>query len=266
LSTRFEADTAVRALAPGLFEARMDRAWWIRVGPNGGYVAAILLRALAAELGLPSRSPRSLTVHYTEPAAEGPAQIHARIERSGRSVSTLSARLEQDGRTRALALAAFADSRTAPEFHDRRMPEVAPPERVAPRALEPESALPMLRERFETRPVFGASDPGASREVVVGGWIRPVEPQPPDAPLLALLCDAWPPAVYTRLAERRGVPTLDLTVHFRGALPPDARPDDFYLVRFQATVATQGFVEEDGEVFSRDGRLLAQSRQLAMLA
>jgi acyl-CoA thioesterase len=266
LTTRFETDTAVRALAPGLFETRIDRGWWIRVGPNGGYVAAILLRALTAELAVATRAPRSLTVHYTEPAAEGPARVHACVERAGRAVSTLSARLEQDGRTRALALATFAEPRAGLEFCDRRMPEAPPPERVLPRGLESGPSVSPLRERLEARPLFGERVGHPSGEALVGGWMRPVEPQLLDPPLLALLCDAWPPAVFTRLRERRGTPTLDLTVHFRAPLPASARPDDFYLVVFRATTATQGFVEEDGEVWTRDGYLLAHSRQLAMFA
>jgi hypothetical protein len=36
-------------------------------------------------------------------------------------------------------------------------------------------------------------------------------------------------------------------------------------VRFRTTVAAEGYLEEDGEVWSLDGRLLAQSRQLALL-
>jgi acyl-CoA thioesterase len=36
-------------------------------------------------------------------------------------------------------------------------------------------------------------------------------------------------------------------------------------VRFESRLAAGGLWEEDGEVWSRDGRLLAQSRQLAMI-
>ena len=41
--------------------------------------------------------------------------------------------------------------------------------------------------------------------------------------------------------------------------------DDWVLVVFRSTVASDGFIEEDGELWSRDGRLLAQSRQLAVV-
>jgi len=36
-------------------------------------------------------------------------------------------------------------------------------------------------------------------------------------------------------------------------------------VVFRTRVVHEGFLEEDGEIWSRDGRLLAQSRQLAIL-
>ena len=45
---RFDADTAVVPLGGGRFGACMDRGWWIERGPNGGYVAAVILRALTA--------------------------------------------------------------------------------------------------------------------------------------------------------------------------------------------------------------------------
>ena len=52
--TRFDRDTAVRRLADGEYEARIDRGWWIVVGPNGGYLAAIVTRALQPASAIPS--------------------------------------------------------------------------------------------------------------------------------------------------------------------------------------------------------------------
>jgi len=48
-------------------------------------------------------------------------------------------------------------------------------------------------------------------------------------------------------------------------VPADATPEDFYLGVFRSRTLAGGFAEEDGEIWTRGGVLLAQSRQLAML-
>jgi acyl-CoA thioesterase len=262
--TRFDRDTAVRPSGPDRFEVRLDPGWWIRAGPNGGYVGAILLRALTAAVSDPARVPRSFTVHYTARPGEGPAQVETRLEREGRSLTTASGRLVQEGRLCALALGAFSLGRESPAFQQATPPEVEAPERLGGLPPPIDSGIPM-RERYECRPIPGL---GASRSEN-GGWIRLAEPRLLDAPLALACMDAWPPSVFTRLGHDvapRGVPTVDLTVHFRVALPlADARPDAFYLALFQTRALRDGFLEEDGELWSRDGVLLAQSRQLAVL-
>ena len=54
-------------------------------GPNGGYLAAVILRALTATVDDEHRTPRSLTVHYLNPAGDGDVEIETRQERVGRS-------------------------------------------------------------------------------------------------------------------------------------------------------------------------------------
>jgi len=96
--TRFDRDTRVVRIQDGEFEARIDPGWWILSGPNGGYVAAIVLRAMEAAVGDAERAPRSLTIHFTAPPAQGPARIETRIERTGRSLTTVTARMWQGER------------------------------------------------------------------------------------------------------------------------------------------------------------------------
>jgi acyl-CoA thioesterase len=264
---RFQRDTAVRPLGDGRYAARIDPGWFVVRGPNGGYVAAILLRALADTVGDPARTPRSLTIHYVSPPAEGEIEIRTVLERAGRSVSTATARLEQGGKLRALALASFGAARSGPPFSQGPFPEVPPPERAAP---FPPSPRPIpIRDRYESRLAFGAPF-APSAEAATGGWIRLREdPGPVDAPLLAAYTDAWPPAIFTQLDRTEmvgGVPTLDLTVHFRAPWPAHLDPRDFVFVAFRSRMARDGFVEEDGEIWTRDGLLLAQSRQLAVMA
>lgn len=263
----FTRDTAVTPAGEGRYAARIDPGWWIVRGPNGGYLAALVLRAMQDAVGDSSRLPRSLTVHFTAPPDEGEALVATTREREGRSLTTVSARLGQGGRLCALALCAFSRERAGPSFDHARMPEVAPPERCAPR--DPGDAGIALHQRYEQRHAVGAPFGEAGAEALSGGWIRLREHEGPvDAPVLAAITDAWPPAVFAlgREAIPRGVPTVDLTVHFRAPYPAGADPRDFVLAVFRSRLAAGGFVEEDGEVWSRDGTLLVQSRQLAVIA
>jgi acyl-CoA thioesterase len=262
--TRFATDTAVTALGGGRYAATIDRAWWIERGPNGGYLAAIVLRAVLAEVAEPERAPRSFTLHYLRPPVEGPCEVEVSVERSGRGMSTVSARMTQDGRLCIVALVALGLRRPGPSLDEHPAPAVPGPDEVPPRSSDPMAGqmdIP-FRHRFETRPVIGTPPFTIGDEALTGGWIRTEDGDPLDVVLLAALTDAWPPAVFSRLEVPVGVPTVDLTVHIRHLPEPT---DRWALVRFRTTVVADGYLEEDGEVWSVDGRLLAQSRQLGVV-
>ena len=64
MASRFDDETAVRRIGDDAYTATMAESWWVMRGPNGGYLAAVILRALTDAVGDAARSPRSLTVHY----------------------------------------------------------------------------------------------------------------------------------------------------------------------------------------------------------
>lgn len=260
----FDTDTAVTLVDSHTYEGQIREAWSVGRGPNGGYVAAIILRAMGLALDDPARRPRSLTLHYLEPLAAGPCRISTTVERSGRSLTTLSARLTQDGRTCALALAAFAVPKASLTYTDTGMPDVTPIEQAVrlPRLEE----NPAFTRQYDYRWAAGDLPFSGSRHARVGGWIRLAEPRIADDLLVAAYTDAWMPCIFPVVNEPVAAPTIDLTIHFRADLPlPQAQPEDYYLAVFSSRLATGGVFEEDGEVWSRDGVLLAQSRQLALL-
>jgi acyl-CoA thioesterase len=264
-TNRFDRDTRVRSSSKSEHRANIDRGWWVIQGPNGGYIAAIMLRAITAAVDDAGRSPRSLTIHYLSPPVEGETRIETSVERSGRTLSTVSARMSQNGKLRALALAAISSPRAGHEFYHATMPDVPEPEVLEPRTGP---GIPM-NERYEYRFVPALGPHAASEHAITAAWIRPAEPHPLDHPLLAAYADALPPALFaraTRAGEFGALPTVDLTVHFRMD-PADAGvdADDFCLAVFRSRLAHRGYIEEDGEIWSRDGQLLAQSRQLAVI-
>jgi acyl-CoA thioesterase len=222
--------------------------------------------ALETEVDDPERVCRSFTVHYLARPDAGPAEVEVTVERSGRSLTSASARLTQAGRPLAIAVAALSKPRPGPEFCDVTMPQVPPPEDCTGGPFSgdvPPSAVPTLAQRFEYRRALGPEPFSGAEEAITGGWIRLTEGTPLDASLLVAYADAWMPALFGRLRGPWGITTVDLTVHVR-ALPPEPY-DDWCLVRFRSTVSADGFCEEDGEIWTRDGQLLAQSRQLAAL-
>lgn len=263
--TGFDADTALVRLDTNTFEGHIVPSWRVGRGPNGGFVAALMLRAMRMALDDPTRAPRSLTLHYLAPAHEGPCRVVTTIERTGRTLASLSARLLQRERTLALALGAFGGARHSLALRDAVMPAVQPPEEIAPRPMR-EGSAPTFSTHYDYRWAVGDPPFSGSRASRVGGWLRLREARLADALLAAAMLDAWLPCIFPRLDEPIAAPTVDLTIHFRADLPlHGATPDDFYLGVFSSELAADGYFDENGELWSRDGRLIAQSRQLAML-
>jgi acyl-CoA thioesterase len=277
----FDRDTAVRELrrtADGEvvrveLAADVSPDWRAGRGPHGGYLAAMLLRALVETVADPARSPRSLTIHYARAPEPGPVTIAATIERAGRSLSTLSARMEQDGKLIALALAAFSVPWRAPEIAELPMPDVAvqDPERK-PGAPLFKGAPPFTRH-IVIQPRIGAIPfAGSDAPMEIGSWLGLAEPRPIDALSLAFFSDALFSPPFIRLTEPATTPTIDLTIHFRKPLPaatetdpPRGVRDELCFARFRSGLIQDGFFEEDGVIWAADGSVLAQSRQLGIV-
>ncbi len=268
----FDRDTAVQRVGgsppESVFAAEISPEWRAGRGPHGGYLAAMVLRALSETVAEPARAPRSLTIHYACAPEPGPVRIHTVLERAGRSLSTLSARMERDGTLLALALAAFSVPWGGPEIAELSPPEVAPADPARESVAIRNPVAPhftrhlVLQPRNEAAPFTGSAGP-----IEFTAWLGLAQPRAIDALSLAFFSDALIPAVFMRLTEPALVPTVDLTVHFRSAMPRSPHPDpqELCLARMATRVIHDGFFEEDGVIWAADGTVLAQSRQLGIV-
>ena len=256
----FRADTAVEPLGGGRFGTEIRPAWSGPPGPNGGYVAALILRAINAAVADPEREPRSLTVHYMRPPSEGEAELVVTVERSGRSAATCSARLEQEGGPMCLALCVVSTDFEPAADWSTPPPDAPPADSIDP--VDTSCLPPRIFEQLEMRPAFGDA-PFTGGDGEAGGWVRTKLAAPLEPELIAMYADCWWPAPFPRLDRPVLAPTLEMTVHFRGGRP--AGEHERVLCRFTSSTSTRGFFEEDGELWSEDGTLLAQSRQLALI-
>jgi acyl-CoA thioesterase len=295
MDTVFDRDTAVRRIggandgrqsddgarvgdgAPALYGARSDSealfaanvapGWRAGRGPHGGYLAAMLLRALTATVDDPARTARSLTIHYTRAPEPGPIEIRTTVERAGRSLSTLSAHMQQNGRTTALALAAFSVPWRAPGANELPMLDVPPPDpgqRSTPKLFQ---GAPEFTNHLVMQPRVGATPfAGSGAPMRIGGWIGLLRERPVDALSLALFCDAWFPPSFIALSSPAISPTIDLTIHFRQSIEGcDCDPAALCLGVFDTRLLHDGLFEEDGVIWAPDGTVLAQSRQLGII-
>jgi len=254
------ADTALEPIGDGCWRGTISKRWWIISGPYGGYIAAMLMRALELAVDDTERPPRSFTVHFLAPPAEGPVEIAATVERTGGSATAVSLRMEQDGTTVAIALAASGTWREGtPEWMDLEPPDVKGP-------LEypeiPTDEMPPFVRNYEVRWVAGGAPGSPGRLARNLAWARLRPPAALDHLAVTSLADTLVPAAMSRLGRVLVVPTLDMTIHFREPLPVE---DEWALVSFRSGRSAGGVWEEDGEVWSQSGRLLAQSRQLALI-
>ncbi len=261
-----DADTAVERVAPGLWRGTVTDRWSIGDYPNGGYLLLIGLNAVRQEL--PHPDPFTITAHYFSPTQHGPVDIEVERIRSGRAHSTAMARMLQDGRERVRILANYGDHTASrgPTVVQGEPPPMPPPEECPePQrsgAPMPNGLVARIRERIDWRVAPGTA--GWMRgertgRAEIGGWLRFADGRPIDTHTLPLIADAMPPAIFD-VAVGGWVPTVELTVHVR------ARPAPGWMrCWFRTRFLVDGYLEEDGEVWDEEGRLVALSRQLARL-
>jgi len=263
----YEFDGQIAVVAeetPGRFRADLAAGWVVGGGVNGGYQLAVIGNAIAA--ALPAKpDPIAMSAYFLSPGAPGPAHIDVDVRRDGRRVATVAADLVQGDDTRITVLATYGDLAgqdgevltTAPEIDLPPLEECvsnsfAPPElrKIAP-----------LLERFDMR--FHPDQVGwtvgkPSGEGVLSAWFRLIDGREPDPIELLMVVDALPPVTF-ELGRMGWAPTLELSAHVR------ARPAPGWLkVRHQTRNVAGGMFEEDCEVWDSAGRLVAQSRQLAL--
>lgn len=257
-SASFDRLTRLEPAGPGRFIAELPRGWLQGRGLFGGVVAAVLVRAL--EASAPGRALRSLTAELCGPAAPGRAELHVEVLRVGGAVSTVAARLLQDGQVQAHAVGVLGQARGT--VADATNLALAPVEPGDWRALEPLPVGPPLGPEFSQHFEYRTTSlPFSGGRPEVNGWVRPRHPgEPRDAAFLAGCIDAYWPAAYTAMELPRPIATIAFTFQpladFTGL---DALAPLYY--RSTVPASRGGYEVEFRELWGHDGRLLALNQQ-----
>ena len=254
------AASALSRTGEGSWQGAIAPGWDIVGAANGGYLLAIAARA--ATLASARPDPVTVTAHYLAPGAPGHITVSTEIVKAGKRFTTVSATMSDAGRPLLRMLGSFGDLQESSgvERMEAGPPDLPPVEECLP--VEPtETFPPPFMGRVELRlPPERASAWGSSGAPRVEGWFRLRDDEPIDTIALLVAVDSFPPTIFFTDLPIAWVPTVELTAHIR------ARPAPGWLrCAFTTRFITGGFLEEDGEVWDSEGRLVAQSRQLALL-
>ncbi|MEV6393221.1 thioesterase family protein [Streptomyces sp. NPDC051907] len=265
--SEFDRDTAVTLREPGVYDAELSAGWTIIQAVNGGYLLALLGRALGE--ALPHPDPFTVSAHYLTASQPGPAVIRTEVVRTGRTLSTGQASLFQYGEDgaeveRIRVLATYGDLDALPdEVRTTAQPPAIPP---IEHCLGPsDSPTPIPGSSAITERLMIKLDPATigwalgapSGKGEMRAWFGLADGRDADPLSLLLTVDALPPTAF-EMGLQGWTPTVELTTHIRCRPAPGP---------LRVSITTRnlagGFLEEDAEVWDSSNRLVAQSRQLA---
>src|SRR5215207_1254368 len=253
----FAADTAVTRIGPGCFTADLHERWSSLVGIHGGYTAAIVANAMTAAVDDSTRALRSFATQFASIPRPGPVDIEVTVDRTGKSMTTTSARLVQEGRVLQVAHAASSTTRPGLAYDDH---------------VRQRDADPGDTPRFESSGGVGhfqnadvRLDPdailfGGRNEAWIAAWLRPLEGEPISAAWLVTMCDLLPPAVFSRTTGPVAAATIEYVVHLTTG-DPSIAPGEYVYLSCRSPLSNEGFAVEDATMWAPDGRVLAVARQ-----
>jgi acyl-coenzyme A thioesterase PaaI-like protein len=259
MALRPVVDDGTRAV----YEGELSTHWTIGPKVHGGVMVALCANAArTAHAG--AVQPICVATNFLGAPNPGPVRLATTVRKRGRRVSLVDVELIQGDRAAVHASVTLGE----PEHH------VPPLLSTAVLDVMPAEPPPDVEPVGPGHPLYGVVNFAAGcdirpalstlRPLTEGGrpliqvWIRPRH-EVPDA-LFALMCgDASSPVTMT--VNRRGwAPTVQLTAYLRG-LPADG----WLRVMCTTTQIGQDWFDEDHLVVDSEGRIVVQTRQLAMV-
>ncbi len=279
-STLFTDAMALTPAGDGVYHGELNEHWTIGPKVHGGAMLALCANAArtehwaharwaharsAGDAGEEDVQPIALSGNFLWAPDPGPMRVVTTVRKRGRRVSLIDVELNQGDRAAVRAAITLGD----PEHHALPLLSVNPviplmqPE--PPPGLEPIGpGHPMedivhLAHGCDIRPSLTTFTPRTDGgPPIIEYWVRP-KGVAPDV-LFALLCgDVSAPVTFG--VNRTGwAPTVQLTAYLR------ALPADGWLRVLCTTVQIgQDWFDEDHIVVDCEGRIIVQSRQLAMV-
>lgn len=279
MNALFTTAMTLREVDVGVYEGELNQHWTIGPKVHGGAMLALCTNAARTACGGPSGGlqPVAVSASFLWAPDPGALRLTTSIRKRGRRVSVVDVELTQGDRTAVHAMVNLGESEhlvagdggalaAAPLLSANPVVDLMPPEPpddIAPIGPgHPMAGLVHLGEGCDVRPVLStlapANDGSTRRPPVIQMWARP-RGVAPDA-LFALMCGDLSAPVTLAVGRTGWAPTVALTAFLR-CLPVDG----WLRVICTCLEIGQHWFDEDHIVVDQVGRIVAQSRQLALV-
>ena len=243
----------------GSYSARLSQEWEIW-GPNGGYLAAIALRAAGMRAEI--EQPASFYCHFLRSPDFDHVELEVELLERSRRSEALAVRMTQHDTLVLQALVRTATDAPGHEHQQPQAPAVSPPE-----ALKSTEELWAAKERpsfpfwenIERRPIDQSTTP-ERKPAIVREWARFRPEACFDDPFLdaarsLILLDTygWPAAYRMYRGETHIAPNLDTSAWFHQFSPRS----EWLLIDHECTIGHHGLLGVSGRVWNTHGQLLA---------
>ena len=258
----FDRDIVMESKGESDFEGIVAPNWSVKGNPDGGYLMAFLASAMQKKSD--KKWPVIVTANFLTKCETGKkSRVTVEAISAGKQLNRYQASLTQDGTERTRCWATFMDEGNCGKSanrYEKEAPEMPAREVCVSFPVMPKYTL------FDHMDVLLApscagwlkGDGDLSPISEQKGWIKFKDDRPCDALSLLLTADSFPPPILASQGAVAWVPTIEYSVSVR------ALPDTPWIKAvFRSHYLTCDIVEEDGELWDENGKLLAISRQIA---
>ena len=245
--------------------------WTTHAGPQwsnpggglwGGYAIGLAIRVLDAESDAKGEA-LSLTLTYAAALPSGDLDVRTRRLRQGNSIGVWEVEIlpAGSGQVGAHAIVTMGRRPSTPPFEFAKMPD-APDPMTLPTLEFAEASQHYGSSAFERRTLegFPPAPGGGSRSLA---WVKSRR-GPFDKAMLGMVTDFSPPRSMYALGRTISTTTLTLTAYLHATEEELAAiGDDYILIECEGRVGSRGASDERSSYWSRGGKLLATSEQLA---
>lgn len=260
----YQKVTSLTAVSERVSTFNVTEDWLQGRTAFGGVSAGAAVRAMLQHVPN-ERTLRSLLVTFVAPVKEGEAHVTVSVLRSGRALHQVEARVMQADQPCLIALGSFgAPHEKYIAIEPSPSPEMPSPAEGITMPFIP-GITPNFTQHMEYQWTVDSVPFSGANKAHCQGWFRFKEDEPVGWPELVGLLDAWPPPAICTADGFVPASSVTWMINFFSDVPEGGfSGSDWWKYDAVSTVARDGYADTQGQLWDKNGALIARTRQLAV--